>query len=59
MHPILDQAEKRGHFDIHKYGSDLLGFFPDGAAKTTIKFNDCVQGKDREEICRWEALFLK
>jgi hypothetical protein len=55
----LDQAEKRGHFDIHKYGSDLLGFFPDGAAKTTIKFNDCVQGKDREEICRWEALFLK
>ena len=51
--PRLDAVEKRGHFDIHQYGSKILEYFPDGMAKTTIKFNDVARGKEREEVSRY------
>ena len=51
--PRLDAVEKRGNFDIHQYGSKILNYFPDGLAKTTIKFTDIARGKEREEVSRY------
>ena len=51
--PRLERVEKRGNFDIHKYGSDILGSFPEDERKTTVPFEKVVKGKDKEEVCRY------
>ena len=38
--PKLEEVEKRGDFDIHAYGTQILDKFPEGNGKTTIKFQD-------------------
>ena len=53
--PRLDAVERRGNFDIHQYGSEILEHFPEGRAKTTISFAELARGKEREEVAR---LFL-
>ena len=82
IRPRLNSVERRGNFDIHRYGSDIIGSFPgpgpgpgpgsashrqDGggggmskSAKSTVSFEECVRGKEREEICRYflSALML-
>ena len=51
--PRLDAVERRGNFDIHQYGSKILGYFPEGKAKTTISFAELSRGKEREEVARY------
>lgn len=51
--PRLEKVEQRASFDIHKYGSDIISTFPETKAKTTVSFNNVVQGKDKEEVCRY------
>jgi len=48
-----DAVERRGHFDIHQYGTKILERFPEGKAKTTITFNELAQGKEKEEVARY------
>ena len=53
--PKLEAVEKRGDFDIHEYGSKILKKFPEGSRKTTIDFQDVIDGDTPEEVSR---LFL-
>ncbi len=72
IRPRLDAVERRGNFDIHRYGSDIISAFlpesskspsketPSRRRKTTVGFDRCVEGKDKEEVCRYflSALML-
>jgi len=65
--PRLERVEKRGNFDIHRYGTRILEQFPAAAgndddndetsrqkqAKTTLRFADVVQGQEKEEVARF------
>lgn len=53
IRPRLDRVEKRGNFDIHRYGSTVLGHFPDDNRKTTVSFGAVVKNMEREEVCRY------
>ena len=53
--PKLEAVEKRGDFDIHEYGTKILNKFPEGSRKTTIDFQDVIDGDTPEEVSR---LFL-
>ena len=53
--PKLEEVEKRGDFDIHAYGTQILDKFPDDNRKTTIKFQDVISTSSPEEVSR---LFL-
>ena len=53
--PKLEEVEKRGDFDIHAYGTQILDKFPEGNRKTTIKFQDVISESSPEEVSR---LFL-
>ena len=53
--PKLEEVEKRGDFDIHAYGTQILDKFPDDNRKTTIKFQDVISASSPEEVPR---LFL-
>ena len=53
--PKLEEVEKRGDFDIHAYGTQILDKFPEGNRKTTIKFQDVISASSPEEVSR---LFL-
>ena len=51
----MEEVEKRGDFDIHAYGTQILDKFPEGNRKTTIKFQDVISASSPEEVSR---LFL-
>jgi len=51
--PRLENVEKRKAFDVHHYGSQVLGSFPDAHRKSKIKFSQVVNGKPGEEIARF------
>ncbi|XP_068083154.1 condensin-2 complex subunit H2 [Anabrus simplex] len=53
IRPVLEAAEKRGHFDIHEYGSRVLECFPQGNRKTTIPFAAVVDGKPKDDVSRY------
>ena len=56
--PKLEAIEKRGDFDIHNYGTNIIRQFGAGdegaakARKTSYNFKELVVGKPREEACR-------
>ena len=58
--PKLDSVEKRGDFDVHDYGTNILSHFDSDDAwssaakvkKSTYNFKELVVGKSREEACR-------
>jgi hypothetical protein len=38
IRPKLKVARDRGHFDIHKVGTEILRSFPQSCAKVTLQF---------------------
>jgi len=51
--PRLENVERRKAFDVHYYGSHVLGSFPDSQRKSKIKFSKVVAGKPGEETARY------
>ncbi|KAG0716131.1 Condensin-2 complex subunit H2 [Chionoecetes opilio] len=52
--PKLQAEEARTEFDIHRYGSQILGHFPSDGRKQTIAFNQLMVGKDDpREVARY------
>ncbi|XP_064119386.1 condensin-2 complex subunit H2-like [Macrobrachium nipponense] len=53
--PKLEDEERRREFDIHSYGSQVLGFFPENGRKQTIPFQSVAKNQEAPEVSR---LFL-
>jgi len=52
--PKLEAVELRKNFDIHEYGSQILGELPDREELGNFKlFTSIVGGCKREEVCRF------
>merc|ERR1719222_1127416 len=52
--PKLEAVELRKNFDIHEYGSQILGELPDREELGNFKlFTSIVGGCKREEVCRY------
>jgi hypothetical protein len=53
IHPKLKVAHDRGHFDIHKVGTEILRSFPQSSAKVTLQFKHFAADKPRADIPRY------
>jgi hypothetical protein len=53
IRPKLKVAHDRGHFDIHRVGTEILSSFPQNSAKITLKFEHFAADKPRADIPRY------
>jgi len=51
--PRLQAVEQRAAFDIHEYGTSILGCFPPDQDKQIIGFHQVAKNKPKEEVSRY------
>jgi len=53
IRPKLKVAHNRGHFDIHRIGTEILSAFPQSSAKVTLKFEQFAADKPTTDVPRY------
>ena len=53
IRPKLKVARDRGHFDIHKTGTEILKSFPQNSARVTLQFEQFAADKPMADIPRY------
>jgi hypothetical protein len=53
IRPKLKAAHDRGHFDIHRVGTEILSSFPQSSAKVTMQFEQFAADKPTVDIPRY------